>query len=137
MYQNLLCSSCVFVVIHFVHLFCILSNSYLLWICTFSFNTWWNLTSFTTFLPRTCLCASPWILHKRFWYISECVIEWFLFNANSSNFQLYHGKNKLIFKDTSSLLWSRHNRLNFEVFFYKTKITLLYYNHFVVLVKFR
>ena len=27
------------------------------------------------------------------------VSEWLLFNANSTIFQLYHGKNKLIFKD--------------------------------------
>jgi hypothetical protein len=30
---------------------------------------------------------------------SEWVSEWLLFNANSANFQLYHGENKLIFKE--------------------------------------
>ena len=34
--------------------------------------------------------------NTRFW-VSEWVSEWLLFHANLAIFQLYHGKNKLIF----------------------------------------
>jgi hypothetical protein len=34
-------------------------------------------------------------------FLSGCILsEWLLFNANSANFQLYHGENKLIVNET-------------------------------------
>ena len=66
-------------------------------------NTWiiigWSL-------PKLCLCGlekmatTPWhciVYDITYW--SEWVSEWFLFNANSAIFQLYHGENKLIFNE--------------------------------------
>ena len=38
-------------------------------------------------------------LFGSFEWASERVSEWLLFNANSANFQLYHGENNLIFND--------------------------------------
>jgi hypothetical protein len=36
---------------------------------------------------------------EKIYYIIQWVSEWLLFNANSAIFQLYHGKNKLIFNE--------------------------------------
>jgi hypothetical protein len=40
------------------------------------------------------------------------VSEWLLFNANSAIFQLYHGKNKLIFNEIRFVL-DQHAELDF------------------------
>jgi hypothetical protein len=39
--------------------------------------------------------------------------EWLLFNANSAIFQLFHGKNKLIYNDEVCFVLDQHAELDF------------------------
>ena len=50
-----------------------------------------------TFFVRIQVVIS--IIPNLFERVENQVSEWLLFNANSAIFQLYHGKNKLIFNE--------------------------------------
>ena len=90
----------------------------------FSSNIWLKITSNKKSVPVIYILYAQIRVHLIFFVIfliyvikGVGVSEWLLFNANSAIFQLYHGKNKLIFNvgddDEIRFVLDQHAELDF------------------------